>query len=128
MPAGESFTPSELNRVRRAVHNAETMSGLTFSVFIGVSEEDPRAYAARLHGALPEPDRSVFVLCDPAFRALEIVSGATAARTLSDTNCALAAATMQVSFASGDVVGGLVTGVQQLGEAARAPKTLHTKR
>lgn len=127
MPAGESFTPSELNRIRRAVHNAETMSGLTFSVFIGVSEEDSRAYAARLHGALPDPDRSVFILCDPGFRALEIVSGAQAARTLTDTECGLAAAAMQVSFASGDIVGGLVTGIQQLGEAARAPKTLHAK-
>lgn len=127
VPAGESFTPSELNRIRRAVHNAESMSGLTFSVFIGVSEEDSRAYAARLHGALADPDHTVFILCDPGFRALEIVSGAEAARTLTDTECALAAAAMQVSFASGDIVGGLVTGIQQLGEAARAPKTLHLK-
>lgn len=127
MPAGESFTPSELNRIRRAIHNAETMSGLTFSVFIGVSEEDSRAYAARLHSALSDPNRTVFILCDPGFRALEIITGAQVARTLSDTNCALASAAMQVSFSAGDVVGGLVTGIQQLGEAARAPKTLHGK-
>jgi hypothetical protein len=122
---GDSFSVGELERIKRAVRNAETSSGLTFSVFVGVSEEDSRAYAVRLHGALDDPSRSVLVLCDPTFRALEIVTGAEARRTLDDVECGLAAAAMQTSFAGGDVVGGLVLGIQQLGEAARAPRTLH---
>jgi len=125
--AGEAFTPSELGRIERAIHNAETMSGLVFSVFVGVSEEDSRAYAARLHGALPDPPRSVLVMCDPSFKALEIITGDQARRTLEDVECALAVASMQTSFLGGDIVGGLVLGVQQLGEAARAPRSLHTK-
>jgi hypothetical protein len=125
VPAGDSFTPGELARIKRAVQNAETVSGLTFSVFVGVSEEDSRAYAERLHNALEDPARSVLVLCDPGFHALEIVTGTEAKRALDDMECRLAAASMQTSFVGGDIVGGLVVGVQQLGEAARQPKILH---
>jgi hypothetical protein len=128
VPAGEALTREELKRLDKAVHNAETFSGLTFSVFVGVAEEDARAYAERLHGALEDPARSVLVLCDPGFHALEIVTGSEARRWLSDTECGLAAATMQTSFVVGDIVGGLVAGIQQLGEAARHPQTLHTNK
>ena len=128
MPAGDSFTPSQLEWIKRAVRNAETISGLTFSVFIGVSEEDSRAYAERLHKALTDPDHSVLVMCDVEFRKLEIVTGIETRRVLSDLECRLAAAAMQTSFAGGDIVGGLTVGVQQLGEAARQPKTLHITR
>ena len=128
MPAGDSFTPSQLEWIKRAVRNAETISGLAFSVFIGVSEEDSRAYAERLHKAVTDPDHSVLVMCDVEFRKLEIVTGIEARRVLSDLECRLAAAAMQTSFAGGDIVGGLTIGVQQLGEAARQPKTLHITR
>jgi uncharacterized membrane protein YgcG len=128
VPAGDSFTPSQLEWIKRAVRNAETISGLTFSVFIGVSEEDSRAYAERLHRALTDPDHSVLVMCDVEFRKLEIVTGIETRRVLSDLECRLAAAAMQTSFAGGDIVGGLTVGVQQLGEAARQPKTLHITR
>ena len=128
MPAGDSFTPSQLEWIKRAVRNAETLSGLTFSVFVGVSEEDSRAYAERLHKALTDPDRSVLVMCDLEFRKLEIVTGVEARRVLDDLECRLAAAAMQTSFAGGDIVGGLAAGIQQLGEAARQPKTLHASR
>lgn len=125
MPAGETFTRSELDRLTRAQSNAEHASGLTFSLFVGVSEEDSRAYAERLHGALDDPAHSVLVMCDPGFHALEIVTGREARRELEDVECRLAAASMQTSFVANDIVGGLVNGIQQLGEAARHPRTLH---
>ncbi len=125
MPAGNDLTPQQLDRLQRAVSNAESISGLTFSVFIGVAEEDSRTYAARLHAGLADPDHSVLVLCDPEFRALEIITGAESRRVLDDVECRLAAASMQSSFAGGDIVGGLVLGIQQLGESARKPRTLH---
>jgi uncharacterized membrane protein YgcG len=128
VPAGDSFTPSQRQWIKRAVRNAETASGLTFSVFIGVSEEDSRAYAERLHRSLTDPDHSVLVMCDPEFHRLEIVTGKEVRRVLSDLECRLAAAAMQTSFAGGDIVGGLATGIQQLGEAARQPRTLHATR
>lgn len=128
MPAGESLSVSELARIKRAVRNAETSSGLTFSVFLGLAEEDSRAYAERLHSALDDPTHSVLVLCDPVFRALEIVTGAEARRNLDDVECGLAAASMETSFTGGDIVGGLVVGIQQLGEASRSPRNLHVSR
>jgi uncharacterized membrane protein YgcG len=103
-------------------------SGLKFAVFVGVSGEDSRAYAERLHEALTDPDHSVLVMCDPEFHKLEIVTGIAARRVLRDLECRLAAAAMQTSFAGGDIFGGLAAGVQQLGEAARQPRTLHITR
>jgi uncharacterized membrane protein YgcG len=128
VPAGDSFTPSQREWLTRAVRNAEVASGLKFSVFVGVSEEYSRAYAERLHQALTDPDHSVLVMCDPEFHKLEIVTGIAVRRVLSDLECRLAAAAMQTSFAGGDIVGGLAAGVQQLGEAARQPRTLHITR
>lgn len=127
MPAGEDLTPSDSRRLERACAIAEEASGLTFSTYVGTSEEDARAYAHRLHGALEDPDHSVFVLCDPGFRVLEIVTGRAARNVLSDRDCALAAATMRSSFVAGDIIGGLSHGITQLGEAARRPPTLHAR-
>ncbi len=123
--AGDRLSPGDRDRLDRAVRNAEQQSGLTFSVYLGVSAEDSRRYAERLHGGLPNPARSVLVLCDPTFRALEVVTGELARRKLDDVACALAIASMKSSFLGGDIVGGLATGVQQLGEAAMQPTTLH---
>jgi hypothetical protein len=128
VPVGDSFTPAETERLVKAVQHAERISGLTFSVYVGVSEEDSRAYAERLHGALDNPARSVLIMCDPSFRALEIVTGAEARRQLDDVECRLAAATMRTSFEADDIVGGLVHGIAQLGEAAYEPPTLHATR
>jgi Domain of unknown function (DUF5130) len=128
VPAGDSLTPSELQWLRRAVRNADSVSGLTFSLFVGVSEDDSRRYAERLHRALADPDHSVLVMCDPEFHRLEIVTGVAARRVLDDLECRLAAAAMLTSFAGGDIGGGLAIGIQQLGEAARQPRTLHASR
>jgi Domain of unknown function (DUF5130) len=128
VPAGDPFTPSQREWIKRAVRNAQIASGLKFSLFVGVAEEDSRAYAERLHKSLTDPDHSVLVMCDPEFHKLEIVTGTEARRTLSDLECRLAAAAMQTSFAGGDIVGGLTAGIQQLGEAAHQPKTLHITR
>jgi uncharacterized membrane protein YgcG len=125
VPAGESLSPSQRARIARAVRNAERISELTFSVYLGVAEEDARGYAERLHAALPDPAGSVLVLCDPAFRALEIVTGERARRQLDDVACGLALASMKSSFQGGDLVAGLAAGIQQLGEAAHQPRTLH---
>ncbi|MGI3786146.1 MAG: DUF5130 family protein [Janthinobacterium lividum] len=123
--AGDDLTPAQRGRLERAIGIAEEVSGLGFALYLTTTEEDARAYALRLHGALEEPDRSVLVLCDPDFRVLEIVTGRSARRALPDRVCALAAATMRSSFSAGDIVGGLWNGLTQLGEAARQPRTLH---
>ena len=54
------------------------------------------------------------------------MTGAQARRILDDATCGLAALTMQTAFAAGDLAGGIVRGLHQLGDHARQPDTLHT--
>lgn len=127
MSAGD-LTPNQVESLKRAVHNAEGASGLKFSTYVGETEGDPRDTARSLHERLDDPARSVLVLCDPVNRALEIVTGSEARRVLDDGECALATATMESNFNAGDIVGGLVNGIQQLGGAARHPEVLHANK
>jgi uncharacterized membrane protein YgcG len=128
VPAGSTLTPTEQGRLDRAVRNAEAASReLSFALYLGPTEGPTRSAAEALHASLVASESSVLVLCDPDRHALEIVTGSLARRTLTDTECALAAASMESNFAAGDIVGGLVLGIQQLGEAARAPRTLHSQ-
>ncbi len=128
MPAGEVLDHVQKRRLQRAVEVAEQLSGLTFSVYVGPGEGPARPFAERLHAELSGSDDTVLVFCDPEARALEIVTGTAAQRVLDDFDCRLAAVSMQTSFLAGDVVGGLVNGIQQLGQSARHPETLHTSR
>jgi uncharacterized membrane protein YgcG len=125
VPAGDAFTPDQLYDIEKAVRHAEETSGLHFSVYVGGADSETRPFALELLNELDDPDRSVLVYVDPAGRRLEIVTGAIAKRQLSDTSAGLAALAMQTSFATGDLTGGLVTGVQQLGTHAHLPKLLH---
>lgn len=125
MPTGDAFTPDQLYDIERAVRHAEQASGLHFSVYVGGADSETRPFALELLEELPDPDHSVLVYVDPAGRRLEIVTGAEARRRLTDASAGLAALAMQTSFAAGDLTGGLVTGVQQLGEHAHQPPLLH---
>ena len=126
MPAGEAFTSDERDEITRALRNADAVSDYHFSVYVGASEGETRPFAERLHAALSHPEQSVLVLVDPAARRLEIMTGTDVAQVLDDAEVGLAALSMQASFAAGDLVGGIVTGVQQMGEHAQRPRALHT--
>jgi hypothetical protein len=123
--SGETFSPRERAEIERAVRIAGELSGLTFSTYVGQVEGDLRAFAAQAHAQLPDPARSVLVLVDPDARRMQILTGREAGRVLSDDDCRLVVLAMQSAFAVGDLVGGIVTGLQQLGEHARRPKTAH---
>ena len=82
MPAGEVLDHVEQRRLQRAVEVAEQLSGLTFSVYVGPGEVPVRRHAERLHAGLSDADDAVLVFCDPAGRALEIVTGSEARRWL----------------------------------------------
>lgn len=124
MPTGE-FNGAQQAEIDRAIRNAETVCRYEFSVYVGAAQGEVSSYARTLHAALANPARSVLLLVDPAARHLEVVTGATVRRTLSDEAVRLAAAGMQSSFSAGDVVGGIKHGVAQLADAARAPRSLH---
>ncbi len=126
MLGGEPFSADQRRTIDHARERAGRGGGLDFHVYVGPADDDPRASARRLHAALPDAARSVLVLVDPPGHALEIVTGFEARRVLSDSACGLAALSMQTAFAAGDLVGGLVHGLDQLGDASRRPETLHT--
>lgn len=119
------FSASQQAEIDRAIRAAETACRFEFSVFVGPTVGESRAYAQRLHAALAAPDRSVLILVDPASRLLEVVTGSVVRRSLGDDAVRLAVAGMESAFSGGDLVGGIKHGVGQLAEAARKPATLH---
>ena len=127
MPAGDGFSPAQRQRIDRAIREAETVCRYEFSVYVGDSEGEPRAFATQLHGALVAPDRSVLLMVDPSRRVLEVVTGADARRELEDGEVALAVAEMQTHFAHEDLCVGIVRGIGMLAEHARKPPTLHAQ-
>lgn len=127
MPAGEAFTFDQRGSIERARGEAGASSGLSFHVYVGASGGEPREAARRLHRSLPTETSAVLVMVDPQARALEVVTGAEAHRLLDDSACSLVALSMQGAFAAGDLAGGIVHGLHQLGEHARHPESLHTQ-
>jgi uncharacterized membrane protein YgcG len=126
VPAGEPFSPRHREDVVRAIRLAQQECGLRFSVYVGGTTEDSRAYAERLHAVVEDPAHTVLVAVDPDRRRVEIVTGTEAHRGLDDRSAALAAMTMTSAFSAGDLVGGLTGGLTTLAEHARRPRTLHT--
>ena len=119
------FNSHERFQIDEAIRGAEQTSRFEFSVFVGRSGADPRAFATQLHNSLVAPSRSILIMLDPASRVLEIVTGGTVRRNITDQEVELATLQMQSYFASGDLVGGLRRGIQMLADHARAPETLH---
>ncbi len=121
------LTPYQLDRIDRAIRAGERTSGARFSVLVGPigDDQNPRSYAVRVHARLEQPERTVLIVVDPGARVLEIVTGSTVRRSLGDAECRLAAASMQSNFTGGDLSGGLMTGIQQLANAAYHAPTLH---
>ena len=126
MGVGE-FNEAERFQIDEAIRGAELVSRFEFSVFVGRSGPDSRAFATQLHNRLVAPSRSILIMLDPAARVLEIVTGGDVRRALTDKEVELTALEMQSSFATGDLVGGLRRGVQMLADHARAPDTLHAE-
>ncbi len=125
MPGGDPFNNGERFALDDAIRKAEQLSRVEFSLFVGASEGDPRAFATQLHNSLVAPTRSILVMVDPGARALEIVTGGFVRRNLSDQEVELATLEMQSMFATGDLVGGLLHGIAMLADHARPQNTLH---
>lgn len=125
MRAGEVFTAAERFDLDETIRQAEQLSRVEFSVFVGVADGDPRDFATSLHNTLVAPSRSILIMVDLERRALEIVTGGFVRRALTDRESELCAMAMQTAFIEGDLVGGLKRGIQMLAEHARAPRTLH---
>ena len=117
---GDGLTDAQRARLARAVETADRATGLDFLVRIGVLDGGRADAEALVAARGAEAPRTVLVAVDPPARALEIVTGSAASAVLDDRTCALASLTMTTSFAAGDLVGGLVRGLQVLTDHGRA--------
>ncbi len=128
MPGGDGLTSAQRLQIDRAIREAETACRQEFSVYVGRADEqygEPRAFAHRLHASLVNPSRSVLLMVDPGHRAVEIVTGAEVRRSLSDDEVSLALAEMTSCFELGEIVNGIVHGIEMLAAHAQSPRTLH---
>jgi Domain of unknown function (DUF5130) len=123
---GEAFTVDQRRAIDRAIGYAEEASGHRFSVYVGACHDRARVHAEHLHAALPDPDDSALVLVDPATREVEVVVGSGARARVDEQSAGLAVLSMQSAFGAGDLAGGIVAGLQLLGDHARRPESLHT--
>ena len=110
------FTPAQLARLDEALTLSSRETGLMFSVYVGEFVMPARAHAEALFEKLD--DASVLLAVSPGQRILHIVTGPDSAKRLPNRACALAALAMRASFANGDLVGGLVTGLRMLADSA----------
>jgi hypothetical protein len=122
--ASGGFSPSQLSRIDEALTFASNETGLTFSLYVGHLADPTRGAAEGLFdqivGQLEGP---VLVAVSPGQRVLHIVTGEASAPRLPNRACALAALAMRAAFSSGDLTGGIVTGLRMLADAAgRRPR------
>ena len=126
MPTGDRLSDREQAAIERAAERAAASTGLTFTVCFGAAAGDVRAHARSLHAGLAGSEHAVLIFVDPEARALEIVTGRDAARLIDARGSTLASLAMTSKFSVGDLAGGVVDGLQMLGESGRRPPVLHT--
>ena len=124
--AGEALSGRERADIERAAKRAGGLSGLSFSVLFADAQGDSRRYAEAAHARLEDQARSVLVFVDPSARRVEVITGSEAERRIDDRAARLAVLAMTTGFSVGDWAGGVVDGLQKLGEYGNRPKVLHT--
>ncbi|CAJ60505.1 MULTISPECIES: DUF5130 family protein [Frankia] len=128
MATGEAFTSEQLERLNRALELAQKHSGVRFGVRLGSVRGDVRLAAERILSTLvedPARDPAVLILVSPGQCFVRVATTPAARKRISDSASGLAALTMTSSFSLGDLVGGLTTGIRQLGEAAGPAAPAH---
>ena len=120
------FSWQELARLDEALTMSSRETGLRFTLYIGDLGKRTRVRAEELHTASgSDPSHAVLLALSPGQRVIEVVTGPAAARRLPDRACALAVLSMTTSFAGGDLVGGIVTGLRQMSDQAGRLRTAH---
>jgi len=121
-PQGNSdspLTPAQRNTLDEVIAVAERTTGLRFSVYVGDLGAQTRATAEALHSGLgAEAVVAVLLALSPGQHIVEVVTGAEAARRISDRSARLAVLSTIASCSEGDLIGGLVNGVRTLADQA----------
>jgi uncharacterized membrane protein YgcG len=121
------FSYQELARLDEALTMSSRETGLRFTFYLCDLGARTRSRAEELHALSGhDPADAVLLAVSPGQRVVEVVTGHAAARRLPDRACALAVLSMTNSFASGDLVGGIVNGLRQLSDQAGHPRGLRT--
>lgn len=120
MAAGEAFTREQHERMERARRSAESQTGMRFWLRVGEFDFEPRLEAEHLLANLADSTREpgVLVLVAPGARRVEIMTTQAARRRITDQAAGLVVLTMTSSFEVGDLIGGIVNALRQLGDSA----------
>lgn len=121
-PAGEAdqpLTTTQLELLDDVIREAERFTGLRFSVYLGDLGNNTAATAdALLSGLGGDAPTAVLLAVSPGQRVVEVVTGAEAARRVSDRAARLAVLAVVSSCTDGDIPGALVTGIRILADQA----------
>lgn len=117
-PADHPFTPGQLGRLDEALTMCSRETGLRFALYVGELGADPSGHAATLHESLEDPPRAVLVAVSPEQRVVEVITGGAARHRVPDSGARLAVMSMAASFKEGDLLGGLLSGLRMLADAA----------
>jgi hypothetical protein len=118
-PVASALTSTQLELLDDVMREAELFTGLRFSVYLGDLGENTRATADSLLSGLGADAPSAVVLAvSPGQRVVEVVTGAEAARRITDRAARLAVLAVVASCSDADIPGALVTGVRILADQA----------
>lgn len=118
-PPGLPFTARQLARLDEALTFAGRETGVDFSVYLGELGVDTRARAeAMLAGLGVAAAEAVLIAVSPGERVVEVVTGSSVQRRISDRAARLAVTSMVASFSEGELVGGLVSALRLLADQA----------
>ncbi len=117
--AGRPFDNKSLTLLDEVIDQAEQVTGLRFSAYLGDLGSDTRTTAqSLLNGLGHDASSAVLVAVSPGQRVVEVVTGAEAARRISDRSARLAVLAVVSSAVDGDLLGALVNAVRTLADQA----------
>lgn len=121
-PQGEADSPldrSELELLDDVLIEAERVTGLRFTAYLGDLGDDTRTTAETLLSSLgAEAPVAVLLAVSPGQRVVEVVTGGEASRRISDRAARLAVMTVTTACGQGEVANGLVNGLRILADQA----------
>lgn len=116
---GLPFDNKQLVLLDEVIDNAEQVTGLRFSAYLGDLGPDTTARARSLHAGLgTDAANGVLVAISPAQRIVEVVTGSVAGLRISDRAARLAVLNVVSAAAKGDLHGALINAVRTLADQA----------
>lgn len=117
--ADQPFDNKQLVLLDEVIDNAEQVTGLRFSAYLGDLGPDTTARARTLHAGLgADAANGVLVAISPAQQTVEIVTGSVAALRITDRAARLAVLTVVSAAGKGDLHGALINAIRTLADQA----------